>query len=63
MKRVSHIVQPPTRLRLKVNEKPCVVMLNLLTSYSSPALASRFSSASAQGKAPKTSQTLLITHK
>lgn len=49
MKSVSHIVQPPTQLHLKVNEKLCLMMLNMLTSYSSPALVSHFSSASAQG--------------
>lgn len=40
-KRFPHCA-PPTQLHWKVNEKLCLTMLNMLTSYSSPALGSHF---------------------
>lgn len=39
MKSVSHIVEPPTQLHLNVNEKLCLMLLNMLTSPRSPSPA------------------------
>lgn len=63
MKSVSHIVEPPTQLHLNVNEKLCLMLLNMLTSPRSPALVSHSAPATAQGTAWKTSWILLISDK
>lgn len=63
MKSVSHIVEPPTQLHLNVNEKLCLMLLNMLTSHRSPALVSHSAPASAQGTVWKTSWILSISDK